>query len=56
MQNDLPQFEPWLRILHKNVKFCFSEKLWTGRSEFAVGQFTRFAYSCEKSSQVAGIT
>ena len=33
---------PW--SLHENVKIWFPGKLWTGRSEFPVGQFARFAY------------
>ena len=36
MQNDLPQFEP--------VPDCLSGKLFTGRSEFPVGQLAVFAY------------
>ena len=43
----------WSPILHRNVKIWFSGILWTGRSEFPVG---KFAYSREKSSQVALIT
>ena len=32
-------------IENENVWICFPGKLWTGRSEFLVGQFTWFAYS-----------
>ena len=35
----------WSPILHENVRIWFPGKLWTGRSEFPVGQFARFAYS-----------
>ena len=35
----------WSPILLENVRIWFPGKLWTGRSEFPVGHFARFAYS-----------
>ena len=42
----------WLSILHKHSWICFSEKLWTCRSEFPVSICPVCIISCKKSSQV----